>query len=59
MAEALRRAAEDYFGPGGLRDMLVDEFRNTDEFVAGQRRGHQDAYEVLHGLADHVEEMSV
>lgn len=52
---ALRLVADEYFGPDGVGDMMIDDVSHTHEFIAGQRRGHEDAHAVLHGVADRVQ----
>ncbi len=52
--DILRTIAEEYFGENGACDLIRDEFNKSEEFVAGQRRGHEDAYQILMGEADAV-----
>lgn len=58
-SEVLRKLAERDFKPGGDAEMLVDEIVDGEEFCAGRRRGHEDAYHVLIGTALHFETMGV
>ncbi len=54
LEQALRILAEGYFGKDGACGMLRDEFNRSPLFLAGQRRGHEDAYCILVGEADAV-----
>mgnify|MGYP001378591624 CR=1 FL=1 len=53
VVEVLTEAANRYFhSETGEAEMLVDEFNQSPEFVAGQRQGFADANNILLGLAD-------
>ncbi len=54
LEQALRTLAEGYFSPDGACAMIRDEFNHPRSFVAGQARGHEDAYCILMGEADAV-----
>lgn len=58
-AEMVRELAVEYFHPEtGEAAILRDEFNRSQEFIKGQRQGHSDAYAVLMGLVDWLEEDS-
>lgn len=56
--EILRNTAEFFFNiESGRATMCIDGFNYSEEFIAGQKQGHQDAYHILQGLADHYEDL--
>lgn len=52
VSDVLSAVAEWYFGKPYHVGIAVDEVNYSAEFVEGQMRGHQDAYEILMGTAE-------